>query len=73
MKFVQVGELQDSLGGCCCVAVRFSLRESFFTRAGSFRSAPRTTRDRSEEKVVSGRSFSILYWQGAQLFVDLPE
>src|SRR6266480_3655848 len=30
MKFVQVGELQDSLAGCCCVAVGFSLRESFF-------------------------------------------
>src|ERR1700746_930235 len=30
MKFFQVGELQESLAGCCCVAIRFSLRESFF-------------------------------------------
>jgi hypothetical protein len=59
-------------GRCCVVDPFFALRESF-SLCGLFRSAPRTPCDRSEEKVVRGRSFSILYRHGAQLFIDLPE
>ena len=51
----------------------FSVGERDFCLRSLFGRALRATRDRSEEKAVSGGSFSILYRHGAQLVVDLLE
>jgi hypothetical protein len=65
--------LRVNFAGCCClVDLFFAWRESFsLSKAVSAHTLP--PGDISETKVVKDRSFSILYWDGAQLFIDLPE